>query len=198
MTNPWVLYQRQPSFALGFHGTDKSIVDGVVDRHLKTLNKSHDTTEWLGHGIYFWENDPERALDWARNGKSKGEIKTPDAVGAVIDLGFCLDLTTLSGLNEVANAHRMLQDYYLQEGIELPKNSIGKDKVKRELDCAVIQALHVYRMNKGLEPYDSVRAPFPEDAPLFDGSGFRRRNHIQICIVQPQRCIKGYFRPIRA
>lgn len=48
----------------------------------------------------------------------------------------------------------------------------------------------------GLEPYDSVRALFPEDTPLFDESGFRARNHIQICIINADRCIKGYFKPI--
>lgn len=196
MINPWALYQRQPSFVLGFHGTDKSVVSKVVSQKIKHLDKSEDTTEWLGHGVYFWENDPERALDWARTGKTKGTIFHPDAVGAVIDLGFCLDLTTLSGLNEVAKAYEMLRDYYQQMGLELPKNTVGQDKVKRELDCAVIQALHAYRVTKGLDRYDSVRAPFPEDKSLFDNSGFRKRNHIQICIVQPEHCITGYFKPI--
>ena len=30
MTNPWSLYQRQPSFVLGFHGTDRSVVDEII------------------------------------------------------------------------------------------------------------------------------------------------------------------------
>jgi hypothetical protein len=62
----------------------------------------------------------------------------------------------------------------------------------------VIQALHRYRAGEGLEAYDSVRAPFPEDMPLFDNSGFRKRNHIQICVIKPEKCIKGYFKPIQA
>lgn len=197
MTNPWALYQRQPSFVLGFHGTDSAVVSDTVVRKISHLGKSEDTTEWLGHGVYFWENDPERALDWARTGKTKGKIDTPDAVGAVIDLGYCLDLTTMTGLAEVRAAHEMLQEFYLQNGLELPRNTIGQDKVKRELDCAVIQALHRYRLQEGLDPYDSVRAPFPEDKPLFDESGFRARNHIQICVIHPEKCIKGYFKPIQ-
>ena len=90
----------------------------------------------------------------------------------------------------------MLRDFYQQENIPLPKNTAGPDKARRELDCAVIQALHAYRLDAGLQPYDSVRAPFPEDQELFDGAGFRKRNHIQICIIHPQKCIKGYFKPI--
>ena len=104
MTNPWSLYQRQPAFVLGFHGTDRSVVNGTVSRAIKHLDKSEDTTEWLGHGFHFWENDPARALEWARTGKTKGRIEASDAVGAVIDLGFCLDLTTMTGLAEVTTA----------------------------------------------------------------------------------------------
>lgn len=198
MTNLWALYQRQPSFVLGFHGTDASVVDKVVARKIKHLHKSEDTTEWLGHGVYFWENDPARAFEWAKKGKTKGAITTPDAVGAVIDLGFCLDLTTMTGLQEVEAAYTILCNIYEQAGLALPQNTVGSDKVRRELDCAVIQALHSARAQRGLEQYDSVRAPFPEDKPLFDASGFRKRNHIQICIIKPEKCIKGYFKPIKA
>lgn len=198
MTNPWSPYQRQPSFVLGFHGTDRTVVDDVVSSKIKHLNKSEDTTEWLGHGVYFWENDPARAFEWAKHGKTKGAITTPDAVGAVIDLGFCLDLTTMTGLQEVEAAYATLSKTYQLAGLELPKNTLGVDKVKRELDCAVIQALHRERAERGVKQYDSVRALFPEDKPLFDESGFRRRNHIQICIIKPEKCIKGYFKPIAA
>lgn len=197
MTNPWALYQRQPSFVLGFHGTDRKVVNDAVSGKIKHLKKSEDTTEWLGHGVYFWENDPARAIEWAKTGKTKGTVKTPDAVGAVIDLGFCLDLTTMTGLEEVANAYATLLDACRLTGTALPQNTVGPDKVKRELDCAVIQALHSERGERGLKPYDSVRAPFPEDKQLFDASGFRRRNHIQICIIKPEKCIKGYFRPLK-
>lgn len=152
--------------------------------------------EWLGHGVYFWENDPERALDWAKNGKTKGNITTPAVAGAIIDLGLCLDLTTMTGLTEVEKAFGILRDTCQRYGTPLPRNTGGKDKLKRELDCAVIQALHSYRAQEGLVPYDSVRAPFPEDAPLYEESGFRKKNHTQICIINPDKCIRGYFKPI--
>ena len=197
MTNPWALYQRQPSFVLGFHGTDRTVVNKAVSGKLPHLDRSEDTTEWLGHGVYFWENDPARAFEWAKTGKTKGRITTPDAVGAVIDLGFCLDLTTMTGLQEVEAAYATLRNTYQEAGLALPQNTVGPDKVKRELDCAVIQALHGQRRKLDLKPYDSVRALFPEAKPLFDESGFRARNHIQICIINTARCIKGYFKPIQ-
>ena len=69
MADVWALYRWQPSFVLGFHGTDKSVVDAVVAQPGKGLKKSENKTEWLGQGVYFWEHDPARALDWAANGK---------------------------------------------------------------------------------------------------------------------------------
>jgi len=57
--------------------------------------------------------------------------------------------------------------------------------------------LHHLRKRRGLAPYDSIRAAFPEDRPLYEGAGFRAKNHIQLCIVNPERCIKAYFKPLR-
>lgn len=195
MTNSWLLYQTQPSFVLGFHGTEQETVNTLVANPSKHLKQSAGKYEWLGHGIYFWENDPLRAYEWASNGNPKSKIKSPDAVGAVLDLKLCLDLTTRSGLEEVAEAYELLSESYSELGVELPANVGGPDKLRRELDCQVITAVHKYRDEKGLPPYDSVRAPFREDAELYPGAGFHRRTHIQIAIRNLD-CIKGYFRPI--
>lgn len=99
------------------------------------------------------------------------------------------------GLDEVAEAYATLSDSYAKAGLPLPLNTGGKDQFKRELDCQVIQTLHLYRQENGLLPYDSIRAPFQEADPLYAGAGFRIHNHIQLAIINTE-CIKGYFRPI--
>lgn len=50
----------------------------------------------LGTGIYFWENSEQRPLDWAEYAYQHPEhfrrpVKQPFVVGAVMDLGNCLD-----------------------------------------------------------------------------------------------------------
>ena len=45
-------------------------------------------------------------------------------------------------------------------------------------------------------PFDSVRGLFSEGAPVYEGSGFRKKTHVQICVRNPN-CIKGYFNPRR-
>lgn len=193
----WSAYQFHPSFVLGFHGTEKSTVDKVVRQqrriHLDHSTKSYD---WLGHGVYFWENDPARGLEWAAFGKKNGKIEKPDVVGAIVDLGRCLDLTTQTGLQEVQLAHAVYKKLMLEAALPMVTNHKGKDRVLRDLDCAVIETLHQMREDEGLAPYDSIRAAFPEDEPLYADAGFRAKNHIQLCILNEARCIKGYFRPI--
>lgn len=195
MANPWVLYQSHPSFVLGFHGTENNIARALINRVEGHLKHSVGSFEWLGHGIYFWENDPLRAYEWAAAGNAKAEIEEPDAVGAILDLRLCLDLMTRSGLEEVSTAFRFLCQSYKEAGAEMPMNTGGPDKLRRELDCQVIEVLHKYREAAGQPPYDSVRAPFREDEALYPGAGFHRRTHTQIAIRNPD-CIKGYFRPI--
>ena len=198
MTDDWVLYQRRTGLVLGFHGTEKKTADRlVVQARREHLSPSKGVNEWLGHGIYFWEYDPQRALEWAQTGHTKRKIDKPDVLGAILDLGLCLDLTTRTGLDEVAEAFATLRATYALVGKDLPSNKGGADKLNRELDCEVIQALHGYRNDRGLPPYDSVRAPFLEDKELYTGSGFRRRNHIQVAVINSS-CIKGYFRPLGA
>jgi hypothetical protein len=193
----WGAYQFHPAFVLGFHGTEKATVDAVVkqqDRmHLAPSTKSYD---WLGHGVYFWENDPARGLEWATTGKKNGVIKRPDVVGAIIDLGRCLDLTTQTGLQEVQLAFHVYRDLMSAAQLPMATNRKGKDRVLRDLDCAVIETLHQMRKDQGLPPYNSIRAAFPEDDPLYSDAGLRAKNHIQLCVLDEGQCIKGYFRPL--
>lgn len=192
----WSAYEYQPSFILGFHGCDRSIGEAILRgkiAHLKPSEKAHD---WLGHGIYFWEGNPQRALEWAQQRERDGAISYPFVLGAIIDLRHCLDLFDSHGLRQVADAHRMLQDTFKLLEQPMPQN-VGKtpDKLGRLLDCAVMNALHRFRAEAEAPEFDSVRGPFLEGDPLYPDAGFRSHNHIQIC-VRNTACVKGYFRPI--
>ena len=46
---------------------------------------------------------------------------------------------------------------------------------------------------KPLPAYDTVRGAFWEGEPLYPSAGFKRKNHVQLCVRRPD-CIKGYFR----
>jgi hypothetical protein len=182
------------SFVLGYHGCDRDVAERVLsgERFIPSTNNY----DWLGHGTYFWEANPKRGLEFAnelatgRRGSS--EVTHPAVVGAIIDLGFCLDLTTSSGLEQVQLAYEVLVAVATKSssGI-LPENN--KDGLRRNLDCAVINMLHSIKKQNNGQSIDTVKGAFIEGEPIYKNSGFRKKTHIQLCVCNPD-CIKGVFR----
>lgn len=190
------MYPAKPGLLIGFHGCEEAIRDDVIAGR-QTLKPSQNRYDWLGNGIYFWENNYERALDFARNPPGKRKFNNPAVLGAVIDLQFCLDLLDTSGLRMVQYSYDSFTVTAQAIGEQLPINRTikdSKDFLIRELDCSVIEYLHLDRARDGHRPFDSVRGVFTEGKELYPGAGFRDKNHIQLCIRNPN-CIKGYFLP---
>jgi hypothetical protein len=187
------------SFVLGYHGCDRNLAERVIAGK-QPLQPSRNDYDWLSEGVYFWEHNPGRAFDFAREVRNrprnkKHTIKDPAVVGAIIDLGFCLNLLDSRSIDMVRQAYADLVRASDEAGIELSRNSVGPDLLVRKLDCAVIHFLHKTRADKGDKPFDTVRAAFVEGERLYENAGFAAKNHIQIC-VRNLACIKGYFQPL--
>jgi hypothetical protein len=177
---------------LGYHGCDASLGEKVLagKAQLKPSEKDYD---WLGNGIYFWVDSPERAWDWANNRPGSKKIRKPFVIGALIYPGLCLNLTDYGVIDQLGVAHKVLAAASGSQ--EMPKNTLMEDGVTklRRLDCAVIETLHSLRADQKEEPYDSVYGVFDEGKPAFDGAGFREKTHIQLA-VRDQAIVVGYFR----
>jgi hypothetical protein len=161
-----------------------------------TFATSRNEWDWLGSGIYFWEANPLRAFEFANEQKERGKFNDPYIVGAVLDFGYCLDLTSSTGVEAVAAAYDSFVEFTSRAGKPMPKNKGGSDMLLRELDCAVINHLHRIReaATPPLAPFDSVKGVFlAEGGQIYEGSGFYKKTHIQICI-RTRPCIKGVFR----
>jgi hypothetical protein len=187
------------SFVLGYHGCDRRVAERVLSgKH--PLTPSANDYDWLGDGIYFWEHNARRAYDYAvelrdRSRNRRQKVKEPAVVGAIIDLGLCLNLLDSRFIELVRQEHQHLERLSAEAGTEMPRNLVGPDLLVRQLDCAVIRFLHATREQQGKEPFDTVRAAFFEGERLYENSGFAAKNHIQLC-VRNVACIKGYFRPL--
>lgn len=198
------MYSTLPSFVLGFHGCDKSVRDKIISGQ-ESLKVSENSFDWLGHGIYFWENNPSRALEYAgilkKYPKRSKSIITEEAViGAIIDLGYCLNLLETDSIQILKQGYEILEQSFKNTKKEMPKNKPAagsKELLLRNLDCAVIQTVHAFNKENKKRPYDSVRGMFMEGEELYPNAGFRYSNHIQICVCNPN-CIKGYFIPREA
>ncbi|MDE6608878.1 MAG: hypothetical protein K2K54_14180 [Lachnospiraceae bacterium] len=187
------MYAKLPNLVIGFHGCSQETYTNVLYNN-QQLKKSDNKYDWLGNGIYFWENSYQRAYEWA----DKKYKKNAAVLGAVIDLGLCLNLTDYNSTDILRQGYEMLKMKCIILGIDLPENKQGKSKTDlllRDLDCAVIQQIHEYNKETGKTPYDSVRGVFTEGENIYPNAGFVEKTHIQLCIVNPN-CIKGYFRPL--
>jgi hypothetical protein len=182
------------SFILGYHGCDSAVAERVLAGD--KFQPSQNDYDWLGPGIYFWEANPLRGLDYAHElsslSRSRGpKIKNPTVIGAVIDLGRCLDLTTAAGAAQVSRAYKTLREMIAASGGDAPKNS--PDLLRRNLDCAVIRVLHGIRESEKSPALETIRGVFVEGSPLYSGGGIYAKTHIQICVCDPAN-IKGVFR----
>lgn len=159
------MYSDRSGLVLGFHGCDIELRDKIITG-AEQLKQSTNSYDWLGNGIYFWENSPARALDFAeelmRVPRKKGsKIKTPSVLGAVIDLKHCLDLTEFKNLQILKSGYETLKELLGTQGLQLPENKnigLSNDFLMRHLDCAVIETIHAY--NDFSNRYDSVRGMF--------------------------------------
>ncbi len=122
------------SFVLGYHGCDEKIGEKILTG-AEHVSRSSNDYDWLGAGAYFWENSPERALSWADYLRKHPTSRThgidrPFVVGAIIDLGNCLDLSDAGSLTIVRNAYEEFQTVTESAGAELP---VTKPRMMRTL-----------------------------------------------------------------
>jgi hypothetical protein len=198
------MYDVRPNLIIGFHGCDKKVADDLLISQQK-IKKSEKPHDWLGHGMYFWENNYTRALQWAQEKKKKGKIDTPAVVGAILNLGYCLDLLDGRFLPLLQTYYSVMENDYKNLKLKLPENKdikvdANKDKLLRILDCAVIEFTHqkireqIILGTEGAKFFDSTRGTFIEGGPIYNGAGIYDKTHIQICVRNPN-CIKGFFLP---
>jgi hypothetical protein len=188
-------YTNLPNYLLAFHGCNKEVFNGVI-KNGKELNPSKNDYDWLGNGIYFWENSYERALDWAKQNNKED----PAVIGAIISLNNCLDLTNYEftkadGILKIT--YNALETYHKDNNLKLPLNQNikdSKDWLLRPLDCLVINTVCEVSKKYLNNGFDSVRGIFQEGNRIFNNAGFREKTHSQICIKNIN-CISGYFDP---
>jgi len=173
---------RFARIVLGYHGCAPDFADALIrgEVAIDAWTPSTNPYDWLGHGIYFWEHGPERARVWGSEG---------GVVGAVIQLGRCLDLTDVGYTRLLAIEYENVRATHEREGLILPTNR-GKF---RDLDCLVVNAVLNAAEETGLG-FQTVRSPFLEGTPAFPGSGLLNESHIQIT-VRDRGSILGVFRP---
>ncbi|MCG2613731.1 hypothetical protein LZZ85_05545 [Terrimonas sp. NA20] len=202
------MYNTRPGLLIGFHGCDKVLQQQLL-LDSTSIPISNNPFDWLGHGMYFWENNYDRALEWAIKKCDGGDrVSEPAVIGAVIDLAHCCDLLDDHFIRMVSLSYDLMATEYASIGRSLPvnKDAAGdphSDKLIRFRDCATVEFMHKRFRNAianqiisegytSLKPFDSVRSVFLEGGEAYPGAGISAKSHIQLCIRNPN-CIKGFF-----
>jgi hypothetical protein len=101
---------------VAYHGCDFETAMLVVGDDFSHLTPSKNPYDWLGEGVYFFEADVIRTKKFAQAAASSPHlrltaqtIRHPYAIGAVIRLGNCLDLSKQTGIDELMHAYAELQ-----------------------------------------------------------------------------------------
>jgi hypothetical protein len=120
------MYSIRSGLILGFHGCDQKNLHKVI-LGIESLKPSQNKYDWLGNGIYFWDNSISRAFEYAsflknNPNRSKNPVSIPDAMGAIINLGLCLDLLDYENLKYLLESYEILETTYTLSGVPMPRN----------------------------------------------------------------------------
>ena len=188
--------ERYGRIVLGYHGCVEPMASRILSGEVAVADwkESSNPGDWLGNGIYFWEHSHNRALQWAEGKVRRDGEGNPAVIGAVIQLGVCLDLTDQEFTRLLSVAHKQAKAAYRAAGKRLPRNRGPQPNVPhRDLDCLVINWCATQMAEQGVK-FQTVRCPFLAGVPAYPGAKVRSESHIQVA-VRDKRCIIGVFRP---
>ena len=113
---------------IGYHACLRRVADRLLLED-EPFRPSKNQWDWLGHGVYFWEFGHQRAHDWAAQWP-KLQHQEFAIVGAIIQLGQCLDLLDTDHTKRLAT----FGDEYQRDVGPLPENQ----GPRRERDCLLV------------------------------------------------------------
>lgn len=155
---------------LGYHGTKRSYVTSILNNGFLPSTNEYD---WLGDGVYFFQDAPNRARTWAADCYGSDVC----VIGAEIELIDCIDLLDTGWSEFLADVYDKYLEKMKTEGISLPRQSTGAHR----LDRAVLNyAVSVLNENEII--VRTIRAAFIEGNPVFPNSALFEKSHIQVVV----------------
>jgi hypothetical protein len=112
-----------PITARGYHGTTMDAAEKILAQ--KNFEREDRDWHWLGCGIYFWQDAPLRAWQWAER-KAKeltrdGSKAEPAVVSANIELGCCLDMLDVGSWPLIDIAWKKVSEQFEADGKAVPR-----------------------------------------------------------------------------
>ncbi|HEX8737958.1 MAG TPA: hypothetical protein VF721_21680 [Pyrinomonadaceae bacterium] len=160
----------QITTVIGFHGTSINYVEKILSEGFKPSNNEYD---WLGDGVYFFQDAPGRAWEWARRIHKENAA----VIGAKIRLEACIDLLDIRWTSVLSELYDSFLTQMKRSNLELPKQSSGAHR----LDRLVINYAVGFLAERETK-IRCVRGAFIEGKPIFPDSAIFDRAHVQIAV----------------
>lgn len=166
----------------GYHGTQAELAE-IIER--EGFRVSKNPYDWLGDGVYFFQDSPHRASEWAyEHYGDDGSV-----IAAEIRLEHCMDLLDVGWTEVLSDAYDAYLKRIRQLGHSRPTQSSGAHRLDREVINYAVGALGEVGIR-----VDCVRAAFQEGGPVYPDSALYDRAHIQIAVRNPMACIRRIWR----
>ena len=117
-----------PLKVYGYHGTSKRSAQEILERGFDFSINDYD---WLGTGVYFFQDAPMRAVSWAK----ERYPDSPAVIKSELILKNCIDLLDIDWYPIIRETYEMFVKEYEKAKIPLPPQNPLKSKAHR-LDCA--------------------------------------------------------------
>ena len=164
----------QPLLVYGYHGTSKRSAQRIIERG---FNPSTNNYDWLGTGVYFFQDAPKRAYAWA----SERYPESPAVIKSELVLNRCIDLLDLDWYPIIRETYQMFVSEYQRGNVPLPRQNPQISKAHR-LDCAFFNYIVEKILSSQDETIGCIRAVFNEGERIYPSSAIFDRSHIQIAI----------------
>ena len=156
--------------AIAFHGTSAERAASILSCGFRPSMNDYD---WLGDGVYFFQEAPSRAWEWACT-------RHPDqatVVGARIGLSNCMDFLDLEWAKLLGRVYDEFLSMIKSSGTPMPTQTGGAHRLDREVINYAVRVLE----DEGVR-VESVRGAFSEGKPAFPNSAILDKSHIQIAV----------------
>jgi hypothetical protein len=168
----------------GYHGTSQTKAASILKNGFLTSDNDYD---WLGTGIYFFQDAPMRAKQWA----IEQHPNEPAVICARIQLDNCIDLFDVKWFPILKNIYNLFGEQYRETNKPLPKQNPLHSKAHR-LDCAFFNYASQFISHQG-QVATSIRAVFVEGECIFPNSAIFDLAHVQIAIKDPAVIRESYL-----
>lgn len=118
--------QEPENIILGYHGTSSDAADRILEGGFQISRNSYD---WLGDGVYFFQDAPDRAWEWAR--QHHGDDAA--VISAEIQITDCMDLLNPRWTRLLSDSYNSYLKNLKDSGQDIPSQSQGAHRLDREV-----------------------------------------------------------------